>query len=124
MILHPTATLVNDKPDTKAKRGPATELAVAHMSTLKPEHQELLGTLMADEGMAVDTLEALVEHLFDEEDPRLTLALRRARAGVATDVVVGAVRRSGATVGDLRSPNHLAAGDGAGRGSVGSLRKR
>lgn len=103
------------------KRGPATELAIAHMSTLKPEHQTLLAALLRDAGMATETLETLVEHLFEEEDPRLTLALRRARAGVPTAVVSGATQRSGATVGSLRAERTP---ESRGSGSVGSLKNR
>jgi hypothetical protein len=104
-----------------AKRGPATELAIAHKSTLKPEHQTLLSSLLADPGMATETLETLVEHLFEEEDPRLTMALRRARAGVPTQVVAGAVQRTTASVGSLRVERGPLS---TGGGSVGSLRQR
>ncbi len=102
-------------------RGPATALAIAHKSTLKPEHQTLLDALLADDGMASATLETLVEHLFEEEDPRLTEALHRARVGVPVDVVEGAARRAGSTVGNLRRDR---APESTGRGSVGSLRRR
>lgn len=100
-------------------RGPATQLAIAHKATLKPEHQELLDVLLADPGMGSATLETLVEHLFEEEDPRLVLAARRAKL---TDpvTVTGAVARPGATVGSLRVDRSPL---GAGRGTVGSLRR-
>lgn len=104
-----------------SERGPATTLAIAHKSTLKPEHQTLLDALLADEGMASATLETLVEHLFEEEDPRLTEALHRARVGVPVEVVSHASHRAGATVGNLR---HDRAPLSTGRGSVGSLRNR
>lgn len=102
-------------------RGPATALAIAHKSSLKSEHQTLLDSLLADEGMANATLETLVEHLFEEEDPRLTEALHRARAGVPVAVVSTAIHRAGATVGSLRQDRAPAS---TGRGSVGSLRNR
>lgn len=105
--------------DDDDARGPATQLAIAHKATLKPEHQELLDVLLADPGMGSATLETLVEHLFEEEDPRLVLAARRAKVNGAA-VVAQAAARPGATVGNLRR-------DGApaqhGRGSVGSLRR-
>lgn len=100
------------------KRGPATELAVRHMRTLKPEHQELLAVLMSDEGMGVGTLEVLVEHLFEEEDPRLVSALHRARAGGGEASIVASVR-NGATVGSLR----VESAPPARSASVGSLRR-
>lgn len=100
-------------------RGPAAELAVRHLKTLKPEHQELLGVLMADAGMDAATLEVLVEHLFEEEDPRLVAALHRARAGGGEASITASVR-SGATVGSLRRESTLPARSA----SVGSLRIR
>jgi hypothetical protein len=100
-------------------RGPATELAVRHLKTLKPEHQELLGVLMADAGMQTQTLEVLVEHLFEEEDPRLVAALHRARAGGGEASIAASVR-AGATVGSLRAESAPAARSA----SVGSLRLR
>jgi hypothetical protein len=100
-------------------RGPATELAVRHLKTLKPEHQELLGVLMADPGMQTQTLEVLVEHLFEEEDPRLVAALHRARAGGGEASIAASVR-TGATVGSLRTESAPAARSA----SVGSLRLR
>lgn len=105
--------------DTERARGPATELAVRHMRTLKPEHQELLAVLMADAGMATDTLEILVEHLFEEEDPRLVSALHRARASGGEASIAASVRQ-GATVGSLRAD----ATPPARSASVGSLRVR
>ena len=115
---------MNEKTSAPAKRGPATELAVAHMPTLKPEHQQLLATLLADPGMASATLEVLVEHLFDEEDPRLVAALHRARAGVPVEVIVGARPGGRASVGDLRVSSYVSAGEPSGRGTVGNLRRR
>ncbi len=100
-------------------RGPATELAVRHMRALKPEHQALLAVLMADEGMGGATLETLVEHLFEEEDPRLVSALYRARAGGGLASISASVR-VGATVGSLRRD----AVPPARSASVGSLRGR
>lgn len=106
--------------DTKSdERGPGAELAVRHLRTLKPEHQELLGVLMADPGMAGATLEVLVEHLFEEEDPRLVAALHRARAGGGVAAIAASVR-TGATVGSLRRD----AVPPARSASVGSLRGR
>jgi hypothetical protein len=104
--------------DTKT-RGPAAELAVRHMKTLKPEHQELLTVLMADAGMGTGTMEVLVEHLFEEEDPRLVSALHRARAGGGEASVAASVR-TGATVGSLR----VEKAPPARSASVGSLRPR
>ena len=97
--------------------GPATQLALAHVRTLKPEHQELLATLVADPGMGAGTLETLVEHLLDEEDPRLRIALARVRSGAPIGVVSAALGRPGATVGSLRKD----AGTG---GMLGGLKKR
>lgn len=105
--------------ESTSTRGPATELAVRHMRTLKPEHQELLSVLMADAGMAGATLEVLVEHLFEEEDPRLVAALHRARAGGGAAAIEASVR-TGATVGSLRKD----AVPPARSSSVGSLRGR
>ena len=103
----------------EATRGPATELAIRHMKTLKPEHQELLAVLLADVGMGAATLETLVEHLFEEEDPRLVSALQRVRAGGGAAAIEASVRR-GATVGSLR----VESAPPAASASVGSLRKR
>jgi hypothetical protein len=100
-------------------RGPATELALRHLRTLKPEHQELLAVLLADAGMSTTTLETLVEHLFEEEDPRLVAALHRARAGGGEAAIEASVRR-GATVGSLRRE----VAPPARSASVGSLRAR
>lgn len=105
--------------------GPATRVAIRNLSSLKPEHQQLLRTLLADAGMATATLETLVEHLLEEEDARLQHTLARVKAGhVTVDVASGASQRPGATVGSLRStagsPGDLV---GAGRGTVGSLRR-
>lgn len=105
---------------TKA-HGPATQLALAHTRTLKPEHRELLATLVADTGMAPATLETLAEHLLEEEDPRLLVALRRVRSGAPLAVVSGAIARPGATVGSLRSER---APGQSGGGSLGGLRRR
>lgn len=99
------------------EQGPATQLALAHVRTLKPEHQELLGKLVADPGMAPGTLETLVEHLLDEEDPRLQIALRRVRSGASMEVVSNALGRPGATVGSLRV-------DRGTNGTLGGLRRR
>lgn len=102
--------------------GPATRVAIRNLSSLKPDHQELLRTLLADAGMASATLEALVEHLLEEEDTRLQHALARVKAGHASvETVSAACERPGATVGSLRLDD-----DGpvnSGRGTVGSLRK-
>lgn len=106
---------------TTREHGPATQLALAHARTLKPEHQALLATLVADVGMAPATLETLVEHLLEEEDPRLQVALRRVRSGSPVSVVSNAAHRPGSTVGNLRverpSPQ-------TGAGLLGSLRRR
>jgi hypothetical protein len=100
-------------------RGPATELAIRHLKTLKPEHQQLLSVLLADTGMGETTLETLVEHLFEEEDPRLVTALRRIQAGSPKSAVIEASARTGATVGNLRRD----ATPVARSASVGSLRR-
>jgi hypothetical protein len=102
---------------TAKDHGPATQLALAHVRTLKPEHQELLATLVADPGMGAGTLETLVEHLLDEEDPRLRIALQRVRSGAPIGVVSSALSRPGATVGSLRKD----VGTG---GTLGGLKKR
>jgi hypothetical protein len=98
-------------------RGPGAELALRHMKTLKPEHQELLAVLMADADMQSATLETLVEHLFEEEDPRLLTALHRARVG--GEAAITASVRTGATVGSLRHEHQPIARSA----SVGSLRR-
>ena len=100
--------------------GPATQLAIRNLRSLKPEHQTLLGQLLEDQGMATATLETLVEHLFEEEDPRLTMALARVRAGASVEAVSAASVRSGTTVGSLRARP----GTDGRSGSVGSLRGR
>jgi hypothetical protein len=107
---------MHEKP---TERGPATALAIAHKATLKPDHQTLLDVLLADAGMGTATLETLVEHLFEEEDPRLLLALRRAKVQGAA-VVAQASARTGASVGSLRRES---APSQRGAGSVGSLRR-
>lgn len=102
--------------------GPATRVAIRNLSSLKPDHQELLRTLLADPGMASATLETLAEHLLEEEDPRLQHALARVKAGHASVETVSAAReRPGVTVGSLRA-EHQGPLNG-GRGTVGSLRK-
>lgn len=98
--------------------GPATRVALAHRAQLKPEHQSLLGTLLADRGMAGTTLESLVEHLLEEEGPQLQEALCLAKAAPPTGPETA---HEGATVGSLRKPS--VAPLGTGRGTVGSLRK-
>lgn len=109
-------------PSANAKvHGPATQLALAHARTLKPEHRALLTAIVADTGMAPSTLETLVEHLLEEEDPRLQVALRRVRSGSPVAVVSGAIARPGATVGSLRVER---APMQSGGGSVGGLRRR
>lgn len=99
--------------------GPATHVALNHLSTLKPEHQLLLNTLLADTGMADATLESLVEHLLEEEGPQLQEALTRAKAGA--DALPTWPSRTGTTVGSLR-PSTVALAP-PGQGTVGSLRK-
>lgn len=102
--------------------GPATRVAIRNLSSLKPEHQELLRTLLGDTGMAPATLESLVEHLLEEEDARLQHTLARVKAGhVSVETATDAGQRAGATVGSLRPAPGAAAG--APRGTVGSLRK-
>jgi hypothetical protein len=104
---------------SEVERGPATALAIRHMKTLKPEHQQLLGVLLADAGMGQATLETLVEHLFEEEDPRLVTALRRIQAGSSPSAVIEASARDRATVGNLRRDTTPVASSA----SVGSLRR-
>jgi hypothetical protein len=101
------------------EHGPATALAIRHMKTLKPEHQQLLAVLLADQGMQQVTLETLVEHLFEEEDPRLVNALRRIQAGSPKNAVIDASARDRATVGNLRRDTTPVASSA----SVGSLRR-
>jgi hypothetical protein len=101
------------------EHGPAVALAIRHMKTLKPEHQQLLSVLLADQGMAQGTLETLVEHLFEEEDPRLVTALRRIQAGSPKNAVIDASSRDRATVGNLRRDTTPVASSA----SVGSLRR-
>lgn len=131
--------------------GPATQLAVRNLSTLKPEHQTLLRTLLADRGIASSTLETLAEHLIQEEDPRLQQALARDnRSGATVDPASRAVASSsaepGETVERARTAEHPARAESVRvaerprwtvgslrpdrpvptmtRGTVGSLRKR
>jgi hypothetical protein len=109
-------------PTEERAHGPATRVAIRNLATLKPEHQQLLRTLLADSGMGSGTLETLVEHLLEEEDPRLTQTLARVKAGLSTvEVASGAASRPGSTVGSLRA----GPGDApSARGTVGSLRRR
>ncbi|GAB4201443.1 MAG: hypothetical protein OHK0013_13450 [Sandaracinaceae bacterium] len=103
-------------------RGPATEVAVQNIARLKPEHRDLLRTLLADGGMAPATLEVLIEHLLEEEGPALQQVVARAKLGVSA-ALAGSALRAGATVGDLRSggfAQHVAPNRGA---TVGSLRR-
>jgi hypothetical protein len=112
--------------------GPATQVAVRNLASLKPEHQEILRTLLADRGMASATLETLAEHLLEEEDPRLMRALARVKAGHASVTAASNTghasvtaasntgRGTGATVGSLRPER---ATSSTGRGTVGSLRR-
>ena len=73
------------------------------------------------QGREAEPLRRLVEHLLEEEDPRLQVALRRVRSGSPVAVVSSAVARPGATVGSLRverpSPQ-------SGGGLLGNLRRR
>ena len=108
-----------NEPEPQRARGPATELAIRHMKTLKPEHQQLLTVLLADPGMGQPALETLVEHLFEEEDPRLVTALRRIQAGSPKSAVIEASARDRATVGNLRRDTTPVASSA----SVGSLRR-
>ncbi|WP_236518753.1 hypothetical protein [Sandaracinus amylolyticus] len=102
--------------------GPATRVAIQNLSSLKPEHQQLLRTLLADSGMAAATLETLVEHLLEEEDTRLQTALSRVKAGHSSvEAASAASARPGSTVGSLRVERGAVGSNG--RGTVGSLRK-
>ncbi len=109
------------KSDAESTRehGPGAALAIRHMKTLKPEHRQLLAVLLADQGMEPATLETLVEHLFEEEDPRLVTALRRIQAGAPASAAIDASARTGATVGNLRNDRTPVAASA----SVGSLRR-
>jgi hypothetical protein len=114
-------------PTETRTHGPATRVAIRNLPSLKPEHQTLLRALLADAGMASATLETLVEHLLEEEDPRLGRALARVKAGHASvEVAESAARRPGSTVGSLRPdpavPGSLPAG--ALTGTIGNLRRR
>lgn len=109
----------NEATGAAVEHGPGTELAIRHMKTLKPEHQQLLRVLLADRGMEQATLETLVEHLFEEEDPRLVTALRRIRAGAPRSAAIEASTRDRATVGNLRADTTPVASSA----SVGSLRR-
>jgi hypothetical protein len=107
---------------TGVGRGLATEVAVHNIARLKPEHGELLRTLLADTGMAPATLEVLVEHLLEEEGPALQQVVARAKLGVSAALASSTVR-PGATVGDLRGGSfspHLRERPGA---TVGGLRR-
>jgi hypothetical protein len=104
------------------EHGPATRVAIRNLTSLKPEHQQLLRTLLGDAGMAKATLETLVEHLLEEEDARLQHTLARVKSGHASvETASGASTRAGATVGSLRPSS--AASAGPARGTVGSLKK-
>lgn len=109
-------------PTEDRTHGPATRVAIRNLTSLKPEHQQLLRTLLGDSGMASATLESLVEHLLEEEDARLQHTLARVKAGHATvEIASDATRRAGATVGSLRPSSAVISGPA--RGTVGSLRK-
>lgn len=105
--------------------GPATRVAIRHLASLKPDHQELLKTLLGDAGMGRGTLESLVEHLLEEEGPQLQHELVRLRAAGPSSAVEttapSVTQARGLSVGSLRP---AASGDPAARGSVGSLRDR
>jgi hypothetical protein len=103
------------------RHGPATQVALDHLSTLKLEHQHLLNTLLADTGMASATLESLVEHLLEEEGPQLRDALTRAKAGASVQPPLPSIARTGTTVGSLRPSSSIHAA--AAQRTVGSLRK-
>ena len=105
------------------QRGPATEVAVHNIARLKPEHGELLRTLLADPGMAPATLEVLVEHLLEEEGPALQQVVARAKLGVSAALASSTVR-TGATVGDLRGGGFSAPSAGRPGATVGGLRRR
>ena len=104
----------------KQARGPATSVVVQNIARLKPDHQILMKTLLADEGMAPETLETLVEHLLEEEGPALQQVVARTKLGVSA-ALASAARPGGATVGDLRS-GHANVASAPKRGTVGPLR--
>lgn len=108
-------------PRAAGARGPATEVAVQNIARLKPEHRDLLRTLLADAGMAPATLETLVEHLLEEEGPALQQVVARTKLGVSAALASSTVR-GGVTVGDLRGgfAPHASPTTGA---TVGSLRR-
>jgi hypothetical protein len=108
--------------------GPATRVAIRNLNRLKPEHQDLLRTLLADGGMGKGTLETLVEHLLEEEDPSLTRAIAAVRAGdagLAPDTAPSqpSPQSTGMSVGSLRNES-AAARAPATRGTVGDLRSK
>jgi hypothetical protein len=94
---------------------------VQNIARLKPEHGVLLRTLIADPGMAPATLEALVEHLLEEEGPALQQIVARAKLGVSA-TLASSTLRPGVTVGDLRGgfAPHASTATGT---TVGSLRR-
>lgn len=111
-----------------SERGPATVLALRHLKTLKGEHQVLLAQMMEDRGMAASTLETLVEHLLEEEDPALSRALERVKSGASSEAVSGAFELRNGTLGDLRRrpvPTDTSIPKASGpRFTVGELRQK
>lgn len=105
---------------TKPARGPATSVVVQNIARLKPDHQTLMKTLLADTGMGADTLETLVEHLLEEEGPALQQVVARTKLGVSASLATAA-RPTGQTVGDLRAA-YTSPTASPKRGTVGALR--
>lgn len=105
---------------TTPTRGPATSVVIQNIARLKPDHQTLMRTLLADAGMGADTLETLVEHLLEEEGPALQQVVARTKLGVSAALASTALRAAH-SVGDLRAA-HTNPISAPKRGTVGPLR--
>lgn len=104
--------------------------AVTKLQALRAEHRTLLDHIAGDPGMAAQTRAALLEHLREEEDERISQVAELAAARPAPAAPLPAARpaRAGFTVGSMRpeaaAPPRAASPKAPPRSSVGSLRDR
>jgi len=96
---------VTDPARERAKESTPSSLseAVARLQALRAEHRELAATIASDPGMAPETRQALLTHLRDEEDERISTVARL--TGAARPDAAAPSPRGGLTVGSLRTPN-------------------
>ena len=93
------------------------DAAVEKMRATKAEHRRLLDVIAGDTGMAPETRRTLVSHVLDEEDEQLD---RIAGAATGEGLPAGEPRRSGLSVGSLRTEPQWPSPR---RGSIGSMRR-